>query len=113
MESFFIRYRNALVLMLVVLAQVVLLAMQVRRPVPDMPDGHNVRLWRYLVSGVITPPERLAHNIGKGVRDLWSNYIYLRHLREENESLKQENDRLRIEQASLAVDAQEGQRLRD
>ena len=113
MESLFGRYKNALVLMLVLLAQVVLLAMQVRRPAPGMPDGHNVRLWRYLVTSVITPPERLAHNIGKSVRDVWSNYIYLHDLREQNRSLKQENDRLRIEQASLAEDAQAGQRLRE
>ena len=113
MESLFGRYKNALVLMLVLLAQVVLLAMQVRRPAPGMPDGHNVRLWRYLVTSVITPPEELAHNIGKGVRNVWSNYIYLHDLRQQNLSLKQENDRLRIEQASLAQDAQAGQRLRE
>src|SRR5271156_1984753 len=93
MESFFSRYKNALVLMLVVLAQVVLLAMQVRRPAPDLPDGHNVRLWRYLVAGVVTPPERLAPNIGLNLRG--------------------EIDRLRLEQASLAEDARAGERLRE
>ncbi len=113
MESLFGRYKNALVLMLVLLAQVVLLAMQVRRPAPDMPDGHNVRLWRYLVTSAITPPERLVHSIGKSVRDVWTNYINLRHLREQNLSLQQENDRLRIEQASLAEDARQGERLRE
>src|SRR5277367_5080468 len=113
MESLFGRYKNALVLMLVLLAQVVLLAMQVRRPAPGMPDGHNVRLWRYLVTSVVTPPERLVHSIGSGVRGVWSNYIDLRHLREQNLSLQKENDRLRIEQASLAEDAREGQRLRE
>jgi rod shape-determining protein MreC len=113
MESFFGRYKNALVLMLVLLAQVVLLAMQVRRPAPGMPDGHNVRLWRYLVTAVITPPERLAHGIGKSVRDVWSNYIYLHDLRKQNLSLQEENDRLRLEQASFSEDAAAGQRLRE
>src|SRR5271154_1401176 len=113
MESFFIRYRNALVLMLVVLAQVVLLAMQVRRAVPDMPDGHNVRLWRYVVAGVITPPERLVHDIGLSLRGVWSNYINLRHLREQNQNLQAQVDRLRLEQASLAEDARAGERLRE
>jgi rod shape-determining protein MreC len=113
MESFFGRYKNALVLMLVLLAQVVLLAMQVRRSAPDLLDGHNVRLWRYLVTGVITPPERLAHTIGLTARGLWANYIDLRHLREQNLGLQQENDRLRLEQASLAEDARQGQRLRE
>jgi rod shape-determining protein MreC len=112
MESLFGRYKNALVLMLVLLAQVVLLAMQVRRPAPGMPDGHNVRLWRYLVTSAIAPPERLAHNVGKSLGDLWSGYVYLRDLRQQNLSLRQEIDRLRIEQASLAEDAQQGERLR-
>jgi rod shape-determining protein MreC len=87
--------------------------MQVRRPAPDMPDGHNVRLWRYLVTSVVTPPERLAHGIGQSVRGLWSNYIDLRNLHEQNQSLKHENERLRIEQAGLAEDALQGQRLRE
>jgi rod shape-determining protein MreC len=113
MESFFTRYKNALVLMLVVLAQVILLAMQVRRPAPNMQDGHNIRLWRYWVAGLVTPPEKLAHGIGLKVRGVWSNYVYLRNLREQNESLQDENIRLRLEQASLAEDAREGQRLRE
>jgi rod shape-determining protein MreC len=112
MESFFSRYKNALVLTLVLLAQVVLLAMQVRRPAPDLPDGHNVRLWRYWVASVVTPPERLVHNAGRSVRGVWTNYLFLRNLREQNQGLQAENDRLRLEQASLAEDAREGQRLR-
>lgn len=112
MESFFTRYKNALVLMLVVLAQVILLAMQVRRPAPGMQDGHNIRLWRYWVASLVTPPEKVAHGIGLRVRGVWSNYLYLRHLREQNASLQDENTRLRLEQASLAEDAREGQRLR-
>jgi rod shape-determining protein MreC len=112
MESLFSRYKNALVLMLVLLAQIVLLAMQVRRPAPNLPDGHNVRLWRAWVSAIVTPPERLVRNIGDGTRNLWSNYIYLRHLKEQNENLADENTRLRLEQASLAEDAREGQELR-
>ena len=113
MESIFSRYKNALVLMLVLLAQVVLLAMQVRRPAPDMPDGHNVRLWRYWVASIVTPPERIAHNIGLGIRGVWTNYIHLRNLREQNQALQDENDRLRLEQASVAQDAREGQQLRE
>ncbi len=113
MDSFFSRYKNALVLMLVLLAQVVLLAMQVRRPAPDMPDGHNVRLWRYWVASAVTPPERLAHNTGLNVRGIWTNYIDLRRLREQNQDLQSENDRLRLEQASLAEDARDGERLRE
>ena len=46
MESFFSRYRNALVLIAVLLAQVIGLAVQVRRPDQDSPDKGGVRLIR-------------------------------------------------------------------
>jgi rod shape-determining protein MreC len=112
MDSIFSRYKNALVLMLVLLAQIVLLAMQVRRPAPGLPDGHNVRLWRAWVATIVTPPERLVNRISQGTGGLWSNYIYLRHLKQQNEGLRDENNRLRLEQSSLAEDAREGQELR-
>jgi rod shape-determining protein MreC len=112
MDSIFSRYKNALVLMLVLLAQIVLLAMQVRRPAPGLPDGHNVRLWRSWVAAIVTPPERLINYVSHGASGFWSNYIYLRHLKQQNERLQDENSRLRLEQASLAEDAREGQDLR-
>ncbi|MGA7353317.1 MAG: rod shape-determining protein MreC, partial [Acidobacteriaceae bacterium] len=59
MESFFSRYRNALVLIAVLLAQVIGLAVQVRRPDPGEADKGGVRLIRSWVVGLVTPPERL------------------------------------------------------
>lgn len=112
MDSFLNRYKNAIVLVTVLLAQVVLLAMQVRRPAPGLPDGHNVRLWRYWVANLITPPERWAHDFGLGIRGVWANYIDLRNVKSQNEQLQDEITRLRLEQAGLAEDAREGQRLR-
>ncbi len=57
MESFFSRYRNALVLITVLVAQVIGLAVQVRRPDPNAPDKGGVRLIRSWVVGIVTPPE--------------------------------------------------------
>jgi rod shape-determining protein MreC len=111
MDSFFSRYRNGLVLGLVLLAQVIGLAVQVRRPVPNAADGRSVRLLRYWMISIIGPPERVAHSTGLGIRGIWSNYIDLRHARQRNRELQAEVDRLRLEQGGLAEDARQGHRL--
>ncbi len=111
MESFFSRYRNALVLIAILLVQVIGLAVQVRRPEPNAADGNGVRLIRSWVVGLVTPPERLLHASGHGIRGLWANYVDLVHVRQENKSLKSELDRLRLEEDSIAEDARQGKRL--
>src|SRR5882762_2070209 len=107
MESFFSRYRNALVLIAVLLAQVIGLAVQARRPSPDAADSVSVSLIRYWVVSVITPPERWVHAIGDGIGGIWSNYVNLVHVKQQNRDLQMEMDRLRLEQASLAEDARQ------
>src|SRR5271170_1510887 len=102
MESFFSRYKNALVLIVVLVAQLLALAVQVKRPASDSADQQGVSLIRYVVVSVVTPPERWLHNLGLGIRGLWSGYVNLIHLRQEDAGLKAEIERLRLEQASLA-----------
>jgi rod shape-determining protein MreC len=111
MESFFSRYKNVLVLVVVLLAQVVGLAVQVRHPSTGAPEAAQVRLIRYWVVSLVAPPERWLHSIGSGVRGMWSNYVGLRGIRQQNRDLKAEVDRLRMEQAGLMEDARQGQRL--
>jgi rod shape-determining protein MreC len=111
MESFFSRYRNALVLITVLVAQVIGLAVQVRRPDPNAPDKGGVRLIRSWVVGIVTPPEMLLHGTGRGIRGAWMNYLDLIHVRKQDKDLKAELDRLRLEEDSLAEDARQGQRL--
>ncbi|HTZ90477.1 MAG TPA: rod shape-determining protein MreC [Alloacidobacterium sp.] len=111
MESFFSRYRNALVLIGVLVAQLLALAVQARRPAADGAEQHTVSLARYVVVTVITPPERLLYATGHWISSVWFGYIDLIHVRRDNASLKQEIERLRLEQASLAQDAQQAQRL--
>ncbi len=111
MDTFLGRYKNILVLMLVLLAQFVGLAVQVRRPVPSGSDSRSVRLLRYWIIGLISPPEKVLANTGSGVRGFWGNYVDLRHTREQNAELRDEVNRLRMEQAGLLEDARQGQRL--
>jgi rod shape-determining protein MreC len=111
MESFFSRYKNALVLIIVLMAQIVGLAVQVRRPVSDLPDAPPVRLIRYWVVSLIAPPERILHLGGSGIRGIWSGYINLTHVQQQNRDLQVELNRLRLEQGSLLEDVRQARRL--
>jgi rod shape-determining protein MreC len=112
MESFFSRFKNVLVLVVVLLAQTIGLAIQVRRPAEvGAPDGKKVTLLRSWVAAAVTPFERFFHGIGHNVRFGWSNYVDLRNTRHQNQELKDEVARLRLEQAQLAEDALQGHRL--
>lgn len=112
MESFFVRYKNVLVLVAVLLVQTIALAVQVRRPVESgAPDAEQVRLIRLWVVSAVTPFERLSHAIGLDTRNAFANYIDLRHTRQQNAELKNEIAQLRLEQAAMAEDAIQGHRL--
>ena len=137
MESFLSRYRNLIVLLVVLLAQVVGLAVQLRKPrvtasalpgigatnaqaasaLPsisrDRPDGPGVRLIRLWAADLVTPFERVFHNSGQKMNDLWINYVDLRNTRQQNKDLQQTVDRLRLEQATILEDARQGQRLQE
>jgi rod shape-determining protein MreC len=111
MESFVVRYRNLLVLLLLLVAQILGLAMQVRRANSGQGDGQEVRLIRLWANGIVSPPEKALHSTGSGVSGIWNNYFDLRHVRQENADLQKTIDRLRLEQAALLEDAKQGQRL--
>ncbi|HVC47873.1 MAG TPA: rod shape-determining protein MreC [Terracidiphilus sp.] len=116
MESFIVRYRNLLVLLALLAAQIVGLAMQVRRSDSaqmslDPRDSGGVRLIRLWANALVSPPERLIHSTRNGLFDVWQNYIDLRQVRSQNKDLEQTIDRLRLEQAALLEDARQGERL--
>lgn len=111
MDSFFSRYRNALVLTIVLLAQVIGLAVQVRRPGQAPGDKGGVRLIRAWVVGIVSPPEKILHATGRGIRSVWMNYFDLVHVRQQDKQLKRQLDQLRLEEATLAEDAKQGERL--
>ena len=116
MESFFTRYRNLVVLLAILMAQIVGLAVQVRRTSEgrstiDSKDAAGVRLIRLWAEALVAPPERAIHGSKMAAIGLWQNYIDLRHVREQNQDLQKTIDRLRLEQAALLEDARQGQRL--
>ena len=116
MESFFVRYRNYLVLLAVLAVQIIGLAVQVRRAETsrtgfDTQDGPGVRLIRLWAEGLVAPPERLIHNSKMGMIYLWQSYLDLHRVHQDNQDLQKTIDRLRLEQASLLEDARQGERL--
>lgn len=113
MGTFFERYKNIMVLSVVLLAQFLGLAVQVRTPATRGSDGKGVRLLRYWVVAMMSPPEKAMSHTGHGVRGFWGNYIDLRHTREENQALREQVEQLRLEQAALLEDAKQGQRLQE
>ena len=106
MESFFSRYRNASLLVLVLFAQVLGLAVQVKRT-----ETGGTRLIRFWVVNAIAPLEKSLVNSNHGIRDVWRNYVYLRGVRRENRELREQLENLRIEQVRLREDAAQARRL--
>lgn len=107
METIFSRHKNIAVLAGALLLQLLLLAVQIKKPTEQGP----VRLIRVLTIRAITPVERAIVRSHGWFGDTWRNYIYVRGLREENEKLQDENARLRLEQVRMVQDASQAQRL--
>ena len=114
MDSFFARFRNPFALIVIVLVQVLALAIQVEHPAgigAGPAESRKVTLLRHWMLAVVTPFERVSSGTGSKVRGVWSNYIDLRHTREQNKALQSEIARMRVEEAEFAEDAREGRRL--
>jgi rod shape-determining protein MreC len=110
------RYRNLLVLLILLLAQIIGLAMQVKKNATgrvgyDPGDTTGTRVIRLWASWIVSPPERTVQFFKHGVGGVWGDYFNLRHVRQENQDLQATIDRLRLEQAALLEDARQGQRL--
>ncbi|HKV25342.1 MAG TPA: rod shape-determining protein MreC [Candidatus Acidoferrum sp.] len=98
------RHRSLFLLGGVVLLQVLLLAVQIKRD----SQGRLIRVWTV---GAVSPFERAgAHGIN-GIRDVWNHYFALQNTSRENEELKRENDELKLQITQLQGKAAEADRL--
>lgn len=112
MENLIHRHRNATALVAVLFLQILGLAIQIKRPAdPANPEVGSTRLIRVWVVTALTPFERGFVNAGGLTRMLWSDYVYLRGVRDENRALKEEIERMRIEQSRMREDASQARRL--
>jgi len=99
------RHRSLTLLAGVLVAQVLLLAVQIRR------DTQHVRLIRVWTVGSVTPFERAGTWSITKVRDTWNGYIALIHTHRDDLAMKAEMDRLKILNAELQSQSAEAQRL--
>ncbi len=98
------RHRSLTLLATVLAAQLLLLAVQIKRQ-------QQVRLIRVWAIETVTPLGRAAAWVSDGIYGGWSGYIALRHLRRENSDLRAERDKLKIDNAELMGRAAEADRL--
>ena len=98
------RHRSLFLLTGVVLLQILLLALQIKRD----SEGRLIRVWTV---GAFSPFERAgAHGIGH-IRDTWRHYFALQNTSRENEQLRRENDELKMQVNQLQSKALEADRL--
>lgn len=88
----------------VVVAQVLLLAVQIKRE-------RQVRLIRVWAVELISPLQRLGSWTVQGAEHSWGGYIGLRSAQKENDSMRSELDRLKVRNAELEGRALEADRL--
>ena len=94
MESFLNRYRSITVLLLVIFAQLVLLAVQVK-------NDQDVRMIRVWTVTAVTPVARVMETFRGGSIGFLRNYVVLHDVNADNRRLQAEVDRLKLENIGL------------
>src|ERR1700733_7659789 len=98
------RHKSIFLLAGVVLLQILLLALQIKRD----SEGRLIRVWTV---GAFSPFERAGnHGIGH-LRETWRHYFALQNAARENEQLRHENDELKMQVNQLQSKASEADRL--
>jgi rod shape-determining protein MreC len=98
------RHRSLVLLAGVILLQVVLLAVQIKRD----SQGRLLRVWTV---GAVSPFQRAgARGIGD-IRGTWNHYFALQNTSRDNEQLRRENDALKLQVNQLQSKAAEADRL--
>jgi rod shape-determining protein MreC len=107
MDTFLGRYKNLIVLAAILFAQIIALAVQVHRPT----QGGDTRLLRLWAISAVTPVEKAVVHTQQWVSDTWNTYVYLRAVRRENEELRAQIERMKIDDARLGEDARMARRI--
>lgn len=104
MESLFYRYLNITVLLVVLFAQVVLLAWQVKND-KDVP---LVRIWAV---SAVTPVASTIEGVRNGTTGFFSNYLDFRNSRERVRTMSSELDKLKLENQLLRNELESARRV--
>ena len=103
MESIFYRYRNIIVLLIVIFAQLILLAWQVKND-RDVP---MVRVWAV---SAVAPVASTIEGLRNGTTGFFSNYFELRNARQQSRQLRTDVERLKVENQLLKNELGSAQR---
>jgi len=98
------RHRSLFLLGGVIVLQVLLLAVQIKRD----SQGRLIRVWTV---GAVSPFERAGANGIGSIRNAWNHYFALQNTSRENEQLQRENDALKLQITQLQSKAAEADRL--
>lgn len=104
-QAFVGRHRAFFILVAVMVAQLLLLSVQITR-------NHNVRLIQVWAVGALDPFERALHWTVKSTSNSWTRLSSLRHAQQENQQLRAELDAAHSEILQFSEKAQEADRLR-
>ena len=107
MDTFLGRFKNLIVLAAILFAQVIGLAVQVRRPT----DEGQTRLLRVWAISAVTPIETAVVHSQEWVASIFTNYAYLRGVRRENRELRAEIQQMKIQQTRMDEDARMARRV--
>jgi len=107
MENIINRHRNLTILAAVLFAQILGLAVQVKRGT-DQGTSRLIRIWAV---SAITPIEKGVGYTSRWFADTWNNYLYLRGVRSQNRELREEIEHMRLEQVRMSEDAGQARRL--
>ncbi len=105
MDSLLNRYRNITVLLLVIVGQLVLLAVQVK-------NDQDVRFIRVWTVTAVTPFARIVEAIRGGGENVFSSYIHLHDADAENRRLREEVGRLKMDNIFLRNQLSEADRVK-
>jgi rod shape-determining protein MreC len=99
------RFRNLLVLVIAVIAQLVLLAYQVK-------SNQEIRLVRVWAVTAVTPAANVIETVRSGTAGFFRDYFYLLDVRDENRRVKAELGRLKLENQFLKSELSTADRAR-
>src|SRR5712671_109998 len=105
MEFLLNRFRNLTVLLVAILAQLVLLAYQVK-------SNGEVRLIRVWAVSAVTPLARVIETSRSGTVRFFRDYFVLLDVRDENQRMKTDLDRIKMENQYLRTELSTADRAR-
>jgi rod shape-determining protein MreC len=98
------RHKSIFLLAGVVLLQILMLALQIKRD----SEGRLIRVWTV---GAFSPFERAGSHGILHLRDTWNHYFALQNASRDNEDLRRQNDALKMQVNQLQSKAAEADRL--